>query len=129
MRSATLMIVCMVLTIVAQAAGLAPRVTGFFSDMRYNKEGGDVLGTEVHIVFSQDKHHAVIQCAEGAPGVPVVVPVAVSGAEIEFEVPDQRETLCCPGKFRGTVSKDALRGKFDTCHDKLVLKRRQSYWR
>jgi hypothetical protein len=128
MRSVAFFIAGLVLTSAAHAADRAPRVTGFFSDMHYNEEGGDVIGTEVHIVVTRGGYHAVVQCAEGEPGVSVVVPVVASGSAIEFELPDQQQILCCPGRFRGTVSKDALRGKFDGCGDKLVLKRKRSYW-
>ena len=129
MRSAIALVLWPLLVQVGHTADQVPRVTGFFSDMHYIEDAGDVLGTEIHLVAARGGYRAVIQCAEGGPGVPVVVPVKVSGQQIEFEIPDQDDNFCCPGKFRGTVSKDTLTGKFDSCDDKLILKRGRSYWR
>jgi hypothetical protein len=124
MRSAIFATIGLVLTSGGYCADATPRVTGFFSDIRYNAEGGDVIGMEVHI-----GPRAIVQCAKGEPGEPIVLPVAVSDHDIEFEIPDRSEHLCCLGKFRGTVSGDALTGKFDRCKKKVVLKRKGSYWR
>lgn len=129
MRSALFSIVLLSLIPVGHAADRTPSVIGFFSDMRYIEEAGDVVGTEVHIVLARGGHYAVVQCAQGEPGMPVVVPVKVTGQQVEFEIPDREDNLCCPGKFRGTVSKAALTGKFDACDDQLTLKRGRSYWR
>src|SRR6266849_10924659 len=63
-----------------------PRVIGFFSDMRYIADAGDVLGTEVWIVYGGQRYYATVQVAEGAPSAPVVVPVEVSGWKVRFTI-------------------------------------------
>jgi len=57
-----------------------PRVTGFFSNMEYIKEAGDVVGLEVWIVYARGSYWATVQVAEGEPDPPEVVPVQVSGS-------------------------------------------------
>jgi hypothetical protein len=62
------------------AAG-AP-VAGVYSDLKYIREAGDLVGREIFIVFGGDfGYFAVIQCAEGWPGRPVLVAAKVEGSE------------------------------------------------
>jgi hypothetical protein len=123
----------LLLTVSGSNAQQGPRVTGFFTDMRYIQEAGDVIGTELWIVYARGAYWATVQIAEGEPDPPVVVPVRVSGPTVKF-------TLRMPlvdqnGKpapdtvfeFAGTVSRDGLRldsGPFGA----VMLKRRNSYW-
>jgi hypothetical protein len=108
-----------------------PRVTGFFSDMRYIEGPGDVLGTEVWIVYARGKFWATVQMAEGAPEPPVVVPVEVSGSTIKFSI---RESLVNQSgnpfdlviSFEGTVTRAGLSGKANSVP--FNLKRSASYW-
>ncbi len=39
-------------------AAARPKVTGIFSDMHYSAEGGDVVGAEVFIMYSNDGYYA-----------------------------------------------------------------------
>jgi hypothetical protein len=58
----------------ADGTKAAPRVTGFFSDMTWVEEAGDVVGMEVFIVYSSHgmsgQHWAYVQIAEGLPSEP-----------------------------------------------------------
>ena len=106
------------------------RVTGFFTDMRYHKESGDVLGTEIFLTYSssgtQAQHYAYVQFAEGSPEPPQLVPAEVNGNRIAFSLPEPNARL---GKFVGVITRDSLIGKFDGTSDVLRLQRRSSYWR
>jgi hypothetical protein len=109
-----------------------PRVTGFFSNMRYIPESGDVVGTEVWIVYGGKSVYATVQVAEGAPTPPVVVPVEVSGSRVRFTV--KQPLVDQAGKpapdfvthFDATVTKAGLSGTVNS--QRLNLKRRNSYW-
>jgi len=115
-KSAAILLLSIVLS-PAQSARKA-RVTGFFTDMHYIEEAGDVLGTEVWIVYGGDGYWAIVQLAEGGPEPPIVVPVQVSGQHIKFSVNAVN--------FDGTVTQAALTGL--PGQDRVVLRLRASYW-
>jgi hypothetical protein len=125
---------CLLLLPVSLSYGQqGPRVTGFFTDMHHIRETGDVIGTEVWIVYSRGAYWATVEIAEGGSDPPVVVPVNVSGSKVKFTVRvplvDQNwkplpDTIF---EFAGTVSRGGLRlesGPFGA----VMLKRRSSYW-
>ena len=103
----------------------APRPTGTFTDMRYHRESGDVLGTEVSIVYSRQGYYAVYQSSEGEPGVPVVVPAKVEGTSLQFDVPAATDSR---GRFTGTFDAAGLTGTFAGSQERVDLKRSASYW-
>ena len=105
-------------------AGGGPRLTGVFSNLEYNEEGGDLLGWEVIIVFGGDRHYAIVQSAEGSPSRPEVVVLAVSGSKISFTLEDG-------STFSGVIGKRGIKGSFK--HrlggtEDVLLKRGKSYW-
>ena len=102
------------------------RVTGLYSNMKFGTE--DVTGVEIFVVYGHEGHYAVVQCAEGVPGKPLVAKATVIKHAIEFEVPADRETLCPKGIFRGTVSPEGLQGKFERVDWPGFLPRKKSYW-
>jgi len=73
--------------------------TGHFGQLEYHRESGDLLGIEVFIVLTRSDYMAVVQLAEGAPGIPVVVPVTVERSSISFTVPVGDRSL----RFSGVV--------------------------
>lgn len=107
-------------------------VTGFFSDMRYVREAGGVIGTEVWISYARDQYWACVETAEGEPNPPEVVAVDVSGSKIKFTIMkqrvDQNQNLLPEQRmdFTGTVSAAGITGTFNG--QDVVLKRRNSYW-
>lgn len=101
------------------------KVTGIYSDMQYNREGGDVVGQEVFIVFSKSGYFAILQLSEGEPSAPVVVPVKVAGSAVTFTVPTEMDTR---GTFKGNISGGHLVGTFSGNGQKVDLKRKSSYW-
>jgi hypothetical protein len=130
--------VLLVLSIGSSSAQQQPKVTGFFTDMHYIEGAGDVLGTEVWIVYGggqgQD-YYAAVQIAEGWPTPPVVVPVKVSGSSIRFTIRhtlrhnDGRPAPDDVMNYVGTVSKAGLRLSISGLKDSTtLLKRQNSYW-
>lgn len=109
-----------------------PRVTGFFTDMHYIQETGDVLGDEVWIVYARGKYWAAVQIAEGSPEPPVVVPVEVSGSTVKFSLslkqvgPDGKPVPDLVIPFEGTVSQLGLSVKANA--GQFNLQRRASFW-
>ena len=102
------------------------RVTGMFTDMRYNAAGGDVLGIEVFIVWGGGRWQAVVQCAGGEPAAPVVVPVRVTELTVSFTLPPGLPE--CRTDFTGRISSTGLRGRFRGENADRWLPRRASYW-
>ncbi len=126
--------VCLLCVLVSSSsiAQVRPRITGFFSDMRLNGETGDVLGTEIWIVYARNRYWATVQMAEGSPERPVVVPVEVTGSRIRFVVPmevnygDGSRAPDLMLVFEGRVTGVGLTGKFNG--NPITLKRSRSYW-
>ena len=90
--------------------------------MTYVSEAGDVVGTEVWIVYGGDGYYATVQLAEGVPMRPKVVPVEVRGTNVKFALGADKDLLI----FKGTVTRAGLSGTVNS--DLLNLKRKKSYW-
>ena len=118
------LLVVVLLTAAPSAQTRGPRLTGIYSDMSYIDEAGDVLGTEVFIVYSSKGYFAIIQVAEGAPSVPAVVPITVDGTKVSFSLPGDLGG----GQFRGQVTERGLSGRFADGREPWDLKRGKSYW-
>jgi hypothetical protein len=100
----------------------AADVTGLFSDLRFVDEAGDLVGTEIFVVYSGEGYFAMVQVAEGTAGKPWLVPAQVEGPEVRFSIP-----RC--GEFIGLVSASRLKGRFESCPNWMVdLPRKSSYW-
>jgi hypothetical protein len=112
-------------TQVIAAKSLPSKVTGVFSDMAYNKEGGDVIGIEIFLVYSNRGYFAVYQSSEGAPSVPVVLPAKVVGSSVSFQIPSEIDSR---GSFMGTIDNNELTGCFSGNGQSIHLKRKPSYW-
>lgn len=106
------------------AHGTSPKTTGIYTDMSYNAEGGDVIGTEIFVVDTNHGYYVVFQSGDGEPSVPVVVPAEVSGSSIHFTLPSGM----VGGSFTGTIGATELIGSFSSNHQTIHLKRKTSYW-
>lgn len=120
------------LLLIVLAAGIAPgqaedlKITGMYSSLEFNEEGGDLLGMEVYLVSGDgEDYFALVQCAEGAPATPLLTPVKVSGSKVSFNLSGSPE---CGTSFTGVVSKDGLRGRFAGQEEDRWLPRRRGYW-
>ena len=114
-------------TLAADWATPSVHIAGTYSDLAYDGGSGDLLGTEIRIVYSLKGHYAVIQCSAG---VPAVTPLKVHGDRIEFALTEAHEdSLCGSGTRTGIVSADALElWESSRPESKLRLKRQPSYW-
>ncbi|MGH8069041.1 MAG: hypothetical protein ACRERE_28160 [Candidatus Entotheonellia bacterium] len=107
------------------------RATGIYSNMSFHEESGDVLGIEVFVMRSSKGYFVVFQSSEGAPAVPVVVPVRIDGKSIEFDLPAE---CAYAGKFKGTLTEEGITGGFPSGRlgpdgsSLIRLKRGKSYW-
>jgi hypothetical protein len=109
-------------------ARTAPRLTGTYSDMYYNSQGGDVLGTEIKIVNTKKGMQGAIQFAEGAPEELVIVDIQVKDEAVSFVIP---ESSPYAGEFSGTITNGILKGEFrykSGGSNKVELKKGKSYW-
>jgi hypothetical protein len=117
------------------SGGIAQRkvpVTGFFTNMEYVKQAGDVVGMEVWIVYARGRYWATVQLAEGEPDPPVVVPAHVSEQHVSFVL--KQPSIRSDGspapdrvlKFEGTITRSALTGTF--ANERMMLKRGSTYW-
>ncbi|MBI3774920.1 MAG: hypothetical protein HY273_05100 [Gammaproteobacteria bacterium] len=115
--------------IVAQAAENSARITGLYSDMWYLTSKQKIMGTEIFIMQNQAGYVAMVQCAQGLAGTPFIVPLTLKGNAVAIDIPAREDSLCCPGRFTGSVVEKQLRGQFEGCNSSpLVLVRKNSYW-
>jgi len=103
--------------------------TGLFSTLRLSERSGDITGAEVHIVPNPKGFSAIVQASEGAPGLPEVLEVRLSGTTVIFSVPENSASGFVPGQYRGTVTKKGLqlrgpRGSYEN----YFLPRKPSFW-
>lgn len=62
-------------------------VSGIYSDLYYNSDGGDLLGMELVIIPNDSGYVACVQIAEGGSPFVIVVPISIIGAKVEFTIP------------------------------------------
>ncbi len=105
------------------------RVTGIYSSLTYNEEGGDLLGMELLIVPREGDDKAnytvVVQIAEGGPPFTAIAPLKVSGDKFEFTLP--RDGYDPGAHFTGRFDRNGLVLKEDS-GTVGHLKRGKSYW-
>ena len=107
------------------------KITGMYTDMRYQEQTGDILGVEVFLVFSRSGYQIVFQDAEGSPSIPIVVSATVEKNRIEFDLPERGGYS---GKFSGTIGPRGIVGRFLSGQENsfgkktFELRRKPSYW-
>jgi hypothetical protein len=119
-------------TVALAADGIPP--AGVYSNLHYNKEGGDLLGAEV-LLFPSDGptgFAALVQLAEGGAPASFLVPARVTGTRVQFAIP---EGGAYGGlSFSGSISRTELVGRwssgtaFGDVGATERLKRGKSYW-
>jgi hypothetical protein len=104
-------------------------VSGIYSNLRYNVEGGDLLGMELLIFPSGSgpelNYLALIQIAEGGAPFAVLVPVIIKANTIEFTLPSGR--LYSNERFSGKFVGNELIIQWSNGTEER-LKRGKSYW-
>ena len=113
------------------AQDTAVHITGMYSNLYYNEEGGDLLGVELFIFRSKDGYQVLVQMAEGELPTASLVPLDVDGPNIRFTLPGGGDSGMT---FSGTVSAKGISGHWgngqlsSTGTKDEVLKRGKSYW-
>jgi hypothetical protein len=110
------------------------QIAGIYSDLAYNKESGDLNGTEVFIVLGAgtDAHYvAFVQESEGQPADPVIAPVVEKGGKVSVRARFADNIFQFDGKisktgFDGTLTMESRGGKMST--EPFHLLRKKSYW-
>jgi hypothetical protein len=128
MRNLILLILLLpVCTLSQDREPVRDQVTGIYSDLHYNKEGGDLLGMELVIVPSQSGYTAFVQIAEGGAPYVTTVPFIAKEALVSFTLPQGGPYS---GKrFEGKLSESSLAIKSQTGSQATeILKRGPSYW-
>jgi hypothetical protein len=122
------LIVVASLCVVAPSFGADDGLSGTYSNLHSDADGGGVWGVEILILpASGDSggYVALIQIAEGSGPYSVLVSLKVNGLSVQFDLPKDGPY---PGiHFSGIVSKNELSGTWNTGR-KEVLKRGVSYW-
>jgi hypothetical protein len=121
----TILLFCMLVPAQTSKPG---RVTGTYTNMSFNKEGGDLLGQELKIVKTRKGYQGALQLAEGEPGELSVVDIKISGDKIEFEVPDSSPDGC---RFSGTIEGSKIVGQFrfkSGGSQTVTLTKGKGYW-
>ena len=124
MRQVNVAFVALLLASVASAA--EPRVTGTYSSLRFGTE--DLTGMEVSVLYGGHAYYVLVQCAEGEPGVPALVPARVDGLALSFQLSESSRSGCPTTPFRGTIGSKGLSGRFGGMAWPGFLKRGPSYW-
>lgn len=120
--------VLLLIPIALLLTGCSVKVTGIYSDMQFIGNGGNVHGTEILIVRGDgDDYFAILQCANGAPGKPVVVTANVSAEDVELAASADKASHCPMALFKGHVSASGITGSFQG-GPKTTLARKDSYW-
>jgi hypothetical protein len=119
--------VCAVCFLVAAvAAQAAPKVTGTYSSLRIGTK--ELSGIEISVVMGGSGYHVIAQCAEGAPGVPDIVPAQITGTTVSFQLPPGSPSGCPTTVFRGSITEEGLNGNFEGLKWPGFLRRGKSYW-
>lgn len=112
----------------AERMGKTAKITGTYTSLHFNSEGGDLLGQELKIVLTQKGYQGVLQLAEGGAGELIVVDVQINADKLTFTIPD---TYGDAGRFEGTIQNGAIRGIFTFKGggtNNFDLKKGKSYW-
>jgi hypothetical protein len=112
----------------ASCAQQTAKITGTYTNMHFNREGGDLLGQELKIVRTRKGYQGALQFAEGGAGELIIVEVNLEGDRISFVIPD---SYADAGQFNGTIQNGVIRGLFKFKgggEERVELKKGKSYW-
>ena len=128
-RLSLILMLLSTLTVVTQVcADPKVKLTGTFTDMSYNQEGGDVVGHELRIVVTTAGYEGIYQVAEGEPSELMVVNIAFEkNNKISFLIPSGTYA----GSFTGAISDKGITGVFNHrggAAEHINLPRHTSYW-
>ena len=128
------LIVPLLLTAGVLVAGNPPsqheaRITGTYTNMYFNKEGGDLLGEELRIVAVSGGYQGTYQVAQGEPQNLILVDIKIDGHSVTFSLPPG---YLQSGTFGGTLQNGIIKSTFQrpdgSASSIILLKRGKSYW-
>jgi hypothetical protein len=127
-----LALVALVLLAPGALAGAAEpsRVSGIYSNLHWNAEGGDLIGIELFVVprgtgGGEPAWSVFVQIAQGGAPCAAVLPLTVTGDRIEFTLP--KGSTCAGLHFVGALSPTEISLRWDAGTVEH-LKRGKSYW-
>ena len=124
----TLFVLFISFCLISASAADKIKYTGTFSSLEYNEEGGDLLGVELRIVYTDKGYQGMLQIAEGNISTVMIVSPKFTGEKITFLI-DSSETY--KSTFEGVIDNEKIVGKikFYTGGEmQLRLPRKKSYW-
>jgi hypothetical protein len=99
-----------------------------FSDLAYSADGGDMVGSEIFVVYAGGPYYVMVQCAGGRLGRPELFQAIVNYPTLRFTIPSETATGCPSGEFVGTLSAAGLNATVKGTEWPGYLPRRKSYW-
>lgn len=98
---------------------------GTFSSMYYHEQGGDLLGTELKIVWVDNKgYQGVLQFAEGDANELILIWPEIDGDRISFDYSSEWHS----GRFDGVYTEYGIQPVEPDKGSWWNLKRQPSYW-
>lgn len=101
--------------------------TGTFSSMYYNEEGGDLIGTEIRIVYTRNGFQGTIQDAEGEPDELILFTATIDG-DNNFTISYTSPSTGNPVTISGRITEAGLETQTEWWTGGKILKRAPSYW-
>ena len=96
--------------------------------MAYNEESGDLNGSELFVIASQNGWHVFYQESRGELAVPQLVPASLDGSSLRFTLPSCGRGEGYPVQFAGTITETGLTGTVSDSGGRVELARTRSYW-
>jgi hypothetical protein len=115
-------------TLAAEPSGSTGPLPGMYSSLTNSQRSGDIVGMELFVVPGGNGWHGVLQGSEGAPGIPMVVPLQTSGASVRFSVPPNCSCALPPGDYTAELSRSGAKVRGPLQFGERQLPRTTSYW-
>lgn len=124
----TLSLLVTFILVTSTSCATEEKITGVYSSLSFNVEGGDLLGEEFFLVLTRNGYQATFQISEGGPSELMLVDVAIKENNISFEI----KKGIYAGSFVGKIINQKIVGKLrfsDGVENELSLpKVKYSYW-
>ena len=103
-------------------------ITGIFSTLRVSEQSGDIVGVELMVLGSSSGVSVVVQGSEGAPGTPLVLPAALRGSVVQFDVPPSCACGMLQGTYRAEIDEGGITLAGPSGGGARFLPRGDSFW-
>ncbi len=103
--------------------------TGFFTNLFYHEEGGDILGFELYIIPTRTGYSGALLFCQGACDPLYIIEPTFDGDSVTFNFTDVEGIAV---RFEGVVDQCGITGGFHYPHGAQPpserLKRKTTYW-